>query len=101
MSQHYPLVLVAWVDSYGVGSSWRDIGGDEISDTQPLRCRSVGYLVHDHDSAIVIVPHLALPHPGLSRPNGDEATVDGCGDITIPRNAVERIMYLQAREDSA
>jgi len=88
MSEPRRLVLVRWVDSFGVSSNWREIG--ECA-PDVLTCQSVGWLLHDAADCKVIVPHLAGSEP-------DAATAEqGCGDMTIPTAAILSIVELQAR----
>ena len=69
------LVLITWMDShYVVG--WHT---DEPN-TEPLLCRSVGWLLHDGDRAKTIAPHVT-----------DEETPQRSGEITIPTASVVRI----------
>ena len=56
--------------------------------TEPLYCRSVGWLVADTDACKVIVPHLAGE-------KGGEA-MQGSGDLTIPNSAVVKMRTLRA-----
>lgn len=78
------LVLVEWVDSYGCSASWESIGVP----LQPrvMVCRSVGWLAHDGEDCKVLVPHVA--EVGEGEPD------QGCGDMTIPAQAVVRISDL-------
>jgi hypothetical protein len=72
------LVLIEWVDSLGCSTQWQKL--DSIS-TDPLRCRSVGWLIHDGRESKVIVPHVYDDeHPS--------APVQGCGDMVIPAKSV-------------
>ena len=77
------LVLIEWVDSFGCSATW-----ETLSEIQPkaLRCRSVGWLIHDGDDCKLVVPHLA---------EVDGERRDGCGDMTIPTRAVVRIQDLE------
>jgi hypothetical protein len=77
------LVLIEWEDSFGCSASWENIDGPAPS---PLRCRSVGWLIHDTDSCKVVVPHVTEPH--------DSAVRQGCGDMTIPARAILRVVDL-------
>lgn len=77
------LVLIEWVDSFGCSATWETVG--EIR-PRALRCRSVGWLLHDGDDCKVVVPHLA---------EVDDDRRDGCGDMTIPSRAVVSIRDLE------
>lgn len=83
------LVLVIWLDSYGVSSEWQEI--TEIV-APPLTVSSVGWLLHDGEDCIVIVPH-------LSQADHKHAKQQGCGDMTIPKVAVVSITELDKRDD--
>lgn len=90
ISKSYDLVLIEWVDSVGVGSSWEAIPNKLECDE--FICVSVGYLTHQTDNAIVIVPHM---HPA-SEQLGTQ--MSGCGDMMIPTAAVRRMVELEAAE---
>jgi hypothetical protein len=83
------LVLVEWIDAFGCASEWA-----ELTDIPPdtLRCRSVGWLLHDTPECKVIVPH-------LSDPRHESAKPQGCGDMTIPTQAVLKIIDLCPQAD--
>lgn len=78
----YPLVRVEWRDSYGVGASWQEI--DDFLEAPSLSCFSVGWLVLETKECLVIVPH-------LSEQGHAHAKEQGCGDMTIPKEAVVKI----------
>ena len=73
------LVLIEWVDSH-MDQGWNR----EEPMTMPLRCRSVGWLLHDGKEAKTIVPHMT-----------DEEAPQRCGVMTIPSVAVVRIKDLR------
>ena len=78
------LVLVEWADSYGVSSVWQSV---EDIEAVPLVVRSVGWVVFENGELLVVVPHLAD-----AREHGGEE--QGCGDMTIPKSAVRRLVDL-------
>ena len=84
------LVLIEWVDSFGCSSDWQEIGN--LSPTAQS-CRSVGWLAHDGDDCKVIVPHLSEPHESVKP--------QGCGDMTIPTCAIQRVVDLEACQQDA
>jgi hypothetical protein len=58
----YPLMIIEWIDSSRLGAGWIDF--DEISDPDPHRCVSVGFLVKESERGKVLVPTVAdLEHP--------------------------------------
>lgn len=79
MSTEHKLVLIEWVDSYGCSSDWRSIEG---CDPKPTVCRSVGWLVHEDEKCKTIVPHIC------------EQEGQGCGDMTIPTEAIKSVVAL-------
>lgn len=79
------LVLVEWVDSFGCSPNWQRIEG--IEDLKPMRCQSVGWLVHQDDNYIVVVPHLSAS----DQPHIDQ---QGCGDMAIPQRSILAIQSL-------
>ena len=82
--QERRLVLIEWVDSYGVSATWQNLSNCE---PELMVCQSVGWLVHDDERCKVIVPHISQPdHPTTSQ--------QGCGDMTIPSSAILRIADL-------
>ena len=79
-----PLVLIEWVDSFGCSATWQKL---EIESITPLVCRSVGWLASDGADCKVLVPHLTdKAHPSIAQ--------QGCGDMTIPSQAILRIQRL-------
>lgn len=80
------LVLIEWVDSHA-GRGWQDLDKIEAA-SEPLRCRSVGWLVSEAGNCKVIVPHLA------GEKNGG-IVLQGCGDLTIPRRAITKLRVLR------
>lgn len=82
----YPLVMVEWTDSYGCSSSW-----EEIPSQPPPQhhCFSVGWLIHDSDDVIVVVPHITPQHDEIG------AEENGCGDMTIPKCSVVNVTKLR------
>lgn len=83
-AQDPPLALIEWEDSFGCSSSWADLSTEHPT---PLRCRSVGWIVHQDAHCVVIVPHVTDHHDGV-------ASRQGCGDMTIPARAVVRVVTL-------
>ena len=80
------LVLVEWVDSLGCSSEWQRI---KVHNPRPLRCRSVGWLLHDGEDCKVIIPH-------MSSEDQPEIDPQGCGDMTIPSQSILTIKDIQA-----
>lgn len=78
MSKH-KLVLIEWLDSHR-SDGWH--GGEP--DTRPLRCRSVGWLIHDGEHAKTIAPHVT-----------DEESPQRCGEMTIPACSVLKMRTLR------
>ncbi len=81
-----PMVRVEWCDSSSTtGNLWSDIADTIHAGTTGVGapCVSVGFLVHEDEHCLVIVPHLS------SFPLGDDP--QGSGDMTIPRRAVLRM----------
>ncbi len=70
----YPLVLVEWLDSC-YDPKWHL---DEPT-TDPTRCRSVGWLIHDGEAGKVISSHVGDEEPGSLQRNGE---------MTIPTSAI-------------
>ena len=80
------LVLIEWVDSYGCSSSWEKM---DVCEPKLLVCRSVGWLLYDGEECKVVVPHVTV-HGVLED--------QGCGDMTIPVQAITRIVELEKSE---
>jgi hypothetical protein len=77
------LVLIEYLDSS------RDPAGFAYLEDQPKprpeRCQSVGWLIHDDKFCKVVMPHMATNEDG----------VQGCGNMTIPTCAIQRIVELK------
>lgn len=67
------LYYVEWLDSRGVGTSWRHL---EDMESETCVLRSVGWLMKNTKDLIHIVPHF-----------GDDPA-QGCGDMVIPKRCV-------------
>ncbi len=80
------LVLVEWLDSFA-SVGWQEVAG---IDCDALPCCSVGWLVDQSETAIVLSPHLTEAR--------DDVPEQGNGVMTIPLCAVTRTTDL--REDS-
>lgn len=80
------LVLIEWLDSHS-GRGWQTIE-DFVRASEPLYCRSVGWLVSERKDCKVIVPHIA------GEKNGN-TMLQGCGDLTIPTKAIVKITVLR------
>ena len=76
------LVLVEWLDSFGCSRHWEPLEG--AATASPQTCKSVGWLAHDGDDCKVVIPHLA---EAADPPQG-------CGDMTIPTQAIVRLVDL-------
>jgi len=82
------LVLVEWLDAHS-GRGWQTIEQLE-SAAEPLRCRSVGWLVRRTRECVVIASHIS----GAEQAE-QGATISGQGDMMIPRVAITRIRKLR------
>jgi hypothetical protein len=82
------LVLIEWLDSHS-GSGWKTVEQLERV-AMPLYCRSVGWLVAERKECKVIVPHIG------GEKNGD-AMLIGCGDLTIPTDAIIKTTVLRQK----
>ena len=78
------LTYVQWSDSYGCSSRWGDLDPETVP--EELVCQSVGWVVYETSKVLTLVPHIS-PVP--------DQTVQGCGDMTIPKCAIKKIIYLE------
>lgn len=76
------LLLVEWVDSYG-GAEWGPL--DQLG-AEPLRCRSVGWLVRHENGVTVLVSSLSGEGQGLR--------LFARGDIAIPDRCIVKTLVL-------
>jgi hypothetical protein len=74
-----PLIFVEWVDSHTV-TGWKKLS--TLEENEPLRCVSVGWLIHDGEETKVIAPHLS---------RGSE---QGNGIMVIPAGAILRTVII-------
>jgi hypothetical protein len=79
------LVLIEWVDSHA-GRGWQTMERIAAA-SEPLYCRSVGWLLSETKDCKVIVPHIG------GEKNGD-VIMQGCGDLTIPAKAIVKMTVL-------
>lgn len=79
------LVLIEWIDSHS-GSGWQPM--HEIKKaSEPVHCRSVGWLASEDGECKVVVPHVS------GEKNGD-LVLYGRGEITIPNGAIVKVRVL-------
>ncbi len=81
----YPLVLVDWEDSAQPISSWQWLEEGEFS--KAIKCRSVGWLVHDGDDVKSLAPNVG------DMDNEDSRQVSGV--IRIPARCITKIKVLK------
>lgn len=87
MSPPRRLVIVEWIDSSS-GEGWRPT--DELAtQTAPVRCQSVGWVLAETKEAIVLVAHTSGGHNSYRE--------YARGDISIPKGCVTRVRKLKAR----
>ena len=67
-----PPTLIIWLDSHCV-AGWHT---DEPA-TAPLTCRSVGWVIDENETAVVLAPHIT-----------EEPLPQRLGEITIPKVAI-------------
>lgn len=79
------LVLVEWLDSHA-GRGWQPLSQIQAA-SEPLFCRSVGWLVSETKTCKVIVPHVGGERKG-------DWMMQGCGDLVIPAKAIVRMAEL-------
>lgn len=85
------LVMIEWVDSCSHAGQERWKKMEEIAaDEGVVRCRSVGWLVGDHEDNKVIVPH-------ISGMDGNDLPPYGRGDLSIPTKAITKITVLRGK----
>ena len=75
----YRLVRVDWIDSNGSRDGWVPL--ETVRDVSPMDVHSVGWVVHEDEVSIVLVPHFAVG-------------VSVAGDFRIPRVAITSIIDL-------
>ena len=82
----YKMVMVEWTDSYGCSSVWYEIPDEKL---MPHICISMGWLVSESEDAVLLVPHLSPKNESI------ETTEQGCGDMTIPKCSIKRMVELK------
>ena len=81
----YPLVLIEWIDASRVSDGWVDIA--EVTEPDPHKCVSVGFLVRENKRGKMIVPTVAdVEHP-------DNRHV--YGTMMIPSSAILSVRQLR------
>ncbi len=80
------LVMIEWLDSHS-GRGWQTV--EQLKGaSQPLYCRSVGWLVSENANCKVIVPHIAGERQ-------NSILLQGCGDLSIPKKAILKTTTLR------
>lgn len=86
------IVLVEWYDAQSGPTEWKEM--KEVVSLKPALCKAVGYLVAENKvdkvAYIVVCPHIA----GI----GDR-TIDGDGEIAIPKSWIKKITVLLDDKD--
>lgn len=80
------LLLVEWDDAHS-GSRWEPLE-DLKARTLPLSCRSVGWLVEETKTALLLVPH-------ISGENNQQIMSNGSGEIEIPKSCITKRVPLK------
>lgn len=80
----YPLVIVEWEDSTIPPTAWDSI--ESLAAWTPCVCRSVGYLVKNDRSGVVLVANIV--------DNDTEIPESGCNYFVIPKGCVTSIKLL-------
>ena len=83
------LIEVEWVDAIGGSGAWTEI--QKMEDTIVMGCFSVGYLFQETKSYILLVPHW---HPS----KGNLTSMNGFGEIAIPKIAIKKMRILKKVE---
>lgn len=82
------LLLVKWIDSFGVGSEWKT--ADNYKKIPPLYIESVGWEYYRDSEVLVLVSH---------KTDKDHAPTNQevCGDMTIPIVCIQKEWELSAK----
>jgi len=89
----FKLVYVEWEDSFGCSAFWCNLENEAApEDIKPQLARSVGWLCRESGSSITVVPHIT--------DESKHAKLQGCGDMTIPRSAIRKMVVLRIPDDS-
>jgi hypothetical protein len=74
------LILIEWLDSKRLSEGW-----EYTEDIEPsvVICQSVGWILRENKSCIVIMPHR------------DKNKTQGCGIISIPKCAIKSTYELK------
>ncbi len=75
------LVHVTWEDS-ARSSSWETF--EELRGEHVIECRSVGWVIEDHDDHLVLGPHVGA------------SPQQACGTMVIPKRAIVKVVKLKA-----
>lgn len=80
MDPEVKIAIVDWVDSAGK-SGWDD--PEAHQKLPPYRCRSVGFLVRNDDTSVIVAQSLTCPTAGYEDRMADS--------IVIPKAAVQKV----------
>ena len=81
---HCPLVLIEWEDSRQPTPGWVHLA--TLEEPEPVRCASVGWLVHDGASVKSVAANIG--------DLDDEDSVQASGIIRIPTRCILRMIQL-------
>lgn len=80
----HQLVKIEWKDSTQPVSEWQHL--NDLTDTKPISCFSVGFLLQNDDEMKVLAPNMADIHNDLN--------IQASGIIAIPSSCVVKISKL-------
>ena len=80
----HQLVKIEWKDSTQPVSEWQHL--NDLADTKPISCFSVGFLLQNDDEMKVLAPNMADIHNDLN--------IQASGIIAIPSSCVVKISKL-------
>ncbi len=82
------LVLIEWIDSVQPVSNWVYLS--DYKPHQPIKCVSVGYLIHDGKDVKALAPNMGE--------TGSEINIQAAGIIHIPSCSILKISDLIVKE---
>lgn len=85
-----PIYLIEWVDSVQPTRNWQYI--EDIEYSGGVKCRSVGFLLHDGDDCKVLAANVGA--------EGTESA-QASGVVEIPTHCITRMVYMEEDQDDA
>lgn len=93
MSKPFKLVYIEWEDAFGCTPYWSNLKTVAApEDVEAVMARTVGWVCRESKTTITVVPHITS--------ETKLTNMQGCGDMTIPRSAIRKMVCLKIPDNT-